>query len=224
MDEHSAELDKGELDKRQLRASDADRERIARALQAAFSDGRLTMAELEQRLDTVYGARTFAELEPVTADLPGTARSPESNDRPVSRDASSELIGGTPGSALSIAIMSGTERKGAWVVPAQHNSYAFWGGIDIDLRQARFAARYTTITAVAIMGGIDIVVPDDIHVEVTGFGFMGAFESRGNAPEDPEPQGPVVRINGLAFWGAVEVKRKPRKPGKKQKLPPGTDD
>ncbi|WAL69877.1 DUF1707 domain-containing protein [Amycolatopsis cynarae] len=195
-----------------MRASNADRERVAQLLHTALAEGRITVQELEERLDTVYAAKTLAELEPPVADLPdvraGTAV------QPAPSHAVDQRIGGTPGSQTSIAIMSGASRKGNWVVPAQHNSFAFWGGVEIDLRSARFAQRNSTITAVAIMGGIDIVVPDDIVVEVTGIGFMGAFESRDDpaaAATAPPPGAPVVKINGLAFWGGVSVTRKPRR-------------
>lgn len=196
-----------------MRVSDAERERVAQVLHNAVGEGRITMVELEERLTSVYGAKTVAELEPVLADLPGasvaaaltpTAPSPITGVDP--------RIGGVPGSATSVAIMSGTTRKGNWVVPPQHNSVAFWGGVEIDLRQARFAQQYTTITAVAIMGGIDVIVPDDVAVEVTGVGVMGAFESKDKkgASGAPPPGAPVVKVNGLAFWGGVEVKRVPR--------------
>ncbi|TVT45278.1 DUF1707 domain-containing protein [Amycolatopsis rhizosphaerae] len=195
-----------------MRASNADRERVAQILHNALAEGRITVQELEERLDSVYAAKTLAELEPPIADLPevsaGTAV------QPAPSRAVDDRIGGTPGSQTSIAIMSGASRKGNWVVPAQHNSFAFWGGVEIDLRSARFAQRSSTITAVAIMGGIDIVVPDDIVVEVTGIGFMGAFESRDDpaaAATPPPPGAPVVRINGFAFWGGVSVTRKPRR-------------
>jgi|SRR6187399_2412536 len=194
-----------------MRASNADRERVARILHTALSDGRITVDELEERLDAVYQAKTLAELEPPIADLPGVSASalePAGSRMPVP----DRRIGGTPGSSASVAVMSGASRKGSWVVPPQHNSFAFWGGVEIDLRDARFAGQHSTITAVAIMGGIEIVVPDDILVEVTGVGFMGAFESqdRQGATRTPLPGAPVVRVNGFAFWGGVTVIRKPR--------------
>lgn len=193
-----------------LRASDADRERVARVLHHAMGEGRITLAELDERLGVVYAAKTIDDLAPVTADLPDPATA-DITPAGQSEVSAHPLIGGHPGSHSSIAVMSGVDRKGSWVVPRQHNSFAFWGGIELDLRTARFAEQYTTITAVAIMGGIDIVVPDDIRVEVEGFGLMGAFDSKGTAPEHPSPNGPVLRINGFAFWGGVTVKRKPRK-------------
>lgn len=41
-----------------MRASDAERERIAELLREAVAEGRLDMDEFEQRLDTAYKART----------------------------------------------------------------------------------------------------------------------------------------------------------------------
>ncbi|SFQ22487.1 Cell wall-active antibiotics response 4TMS YvqF [Amycolatopsis arida] len=213
-------------DRKQLRASDADREHVARILHQAMGEGRITLAELEERLDAVYSAKTLGELEPVTADLPdagvpGLAVQPTPSRQPAAPDS---RVGGTPGSTTSIAVMSGADRKGVWVVPPQHTSFAFWGGVEIDLRHARFAERTSTITAVAIMGGVDIVVPDDIIVEVNGVGFMGAFESRdkarGKQLRQPGPDAPVVKVNGLAFWGAVTVIRKPAP--ERRGLPPAT--
>jgi hypothetical protein len=53
-----------------LLASDADRERVAERLRTAAGEGRLTSAELEERLEGAFSARTDAELEPLVADLP----------------------------------------------------------------------------------------------------------------------------------------------------------
>ncbi|NIJ14068.1 hypothetical protein FHU38_004412 [Saccharomonospora amisosensis] len=200
-------------DPKQLRASDADRERVAQLLHNAMSEGRITMAELEERLGTVYAAKTLGELEPVLVDLPGASVShTQVSPAAAGENLPDRRIGGTPGSTFSIGVLSGATRKGNWVLPTQHNSFAFWGGVEIDLRNARFAEKHCTITAVAIMGGIDIVVPDDIVVDVTGIGFMGAFETKDKqGAADSAPEGaPVVKINGLALMGGVEVKRVPR--------------
>ena len=61
---------------RNMRASDADRERVANVLREAAGDGRLTMDELDERLDAVYAAKTYAELEPITHDLPDAGAAP----------------------------------------------------------------------------------------------------------------------------------------------------
>jgi hypothetical protein len=53
-----------------MRASDAERERVAEVLREAVAEGRLQMEEFEQRLDATYKARTHGELEPLVRDLP----------------------------------------------------------------------------------------------------------------------------------------------------------
>ena len=58
-----------------LRASDSDREQVAERLRDAMAEGRLSGDELEQRLEALYGARTYGELDALLADLPVT-RSP----------------------------------------------------------------------------------------------------------------------------------------------------
>ena len=65
----------------ELRASDADRERVAERLRDAAGDGRLTPTELEERLEGAFSARTEAELEPLVADLPVPRRAPRPRDR-----------------------------------------------------------------------------------------------------------------------------------------------
>lgn len=51
-------------------AGDADRERVVEVLKDAFTDGRLTQDEYEQRIDGAYRARTYRELELLTGDVP----------------------------------------------------------------------------------------------------------------------------------------------------------
>jgi hypothetical protein len=191
---------------RNLRASDADRELVANVLREAAGDGRLTMDELDERLDAVYAAKTYAELEPITHDLPdaGTAQAPAPS--PAARRDPARF-GGTPTSSGAVAILGGFSRKGDWVVPKEFTAFMFMGGGEIDLRDARFSEREVTIHIVAIMGGCEVIVPDDATVYVTGIGILGAFEHTESGGGSPD--GPVITINGVAFMGGVDVKRKP---------------
>jgi hypothetical protein len=54
----------------EIRASDADRDRVAAALREHSVEGRITMDELNERLEATYTARTLGELQAVTSDLP----------------------------------------------------------------------------------------------------------------------------------------------------------
>lgn len=55
---------------REFRASHAEREAVVERLQDAAAEGRITMAELEERVEAAYSARTHGDLETLTADLP----------------------------------------------------------------------------------------------------------------------------------------------------------
>ncbi|MGW2419264.1 DUF1707 SHOCT-like domain-containing protein [Streptomyces sp. NPDC001709] len=196
-----------------LRASDSDRERVAEVLRDALAEGRLDMEEFEERLEAAYKARTYAELAPLTRDLPtaGTAAppAPVSFTKEPARSGSwaSRIVGGEGSSTGGIAILSGFERKGRWTVPKRFNCFAFMGGGEIDLREANFADHEVEINCVAIMGGVQVTVPPGVEVVVRGIGIMGGFEHpRDDGP--PEPGAPRVVIGGLAFWGGVGVERK----------------
>jgi hypothetical protein len=189
-----------------LRASDADRERVAEVLREAAGDGRLTMDELDERLDAVYAAKTYAELEPITHDLPGAGAAGTPAVVPAAT-ADPARFGGEPTSSMAVAILGGFSRKGDWVVPKEFTAVCFMGGGEIDLRDARFSEREVTIHVVAIMGGCEVIVPEDATVRVTGIGIMGAFD-HSNAGSGT-PGGPVITVNGVAIMGGVDVSRKP---------------
>ncbi|WP_231642589.1 DUF1707 domain-containing protein [Nocardia sp. NRRL S-836] len=191
-------------DQSHMRASDADRERIAQVLHKATAEGRLDIHELDERLAAVYAAKTYGELVPITADLVLSGL-PQSPAVPQHRSAVDARVGGEPGSAVSVAFWSGVNRRGQWVVPRLHNAVAVMGGIELDLTHALFAEQEVTISVFAFWGGVEIRVPDDINVKVDGFGFMGAFEDRAPARRYI-PGAPTVRITGLALMGGVEVK------------------
>jgi class 3 adenylate cyclase len=53
-----------------LRASDADRERVAKLLRDHYGAGRLSDEDLSERVEAAYGAKTTSELEALTTDLP----------------------------------------------------------------------------------------------------------------------------------------------------------
>jgi len=57
-----------------MRVSDRDRDRVAEQLREGFAEGRLTQAELEQRLDQLNVAQTHGDLTPITGDLPVVPR------------------------------------------------------------------------------------------------------------------------------------------------------
>jgi len=69
-------------DRGRLRAGDADREQVIDTLKAAFTQGRLTGDELGARTGQALTARTFADLDALTADIP-SAPGPDGPPAPV---------------------------------------------------------------------------------------------------------------------------------------------
>jgi hypothetical protein len=53
-----------------MRAADADRDRVVGLLNTAYAEGRLSKGEYDARLESALSARTYADLDPVVADLP----------------------------------------------------------------------------------------------------------------------------------------------------------
>ncbi|GAA2762771.1 DUF1707 domain-containing protein [Streptomyces paradoxus] len=194
-----------------LRASDADRERVAEILRDALAEGRLDMEEFEERLDATYKARTYGELAPITRDLPAAGAPVPAvsltKDPAAGPDWSGRIVGGEGSSTWAVAVMSGFQRKGRWTMPRRFTCLAFWGGGEIDLREANFADREVEVNAIAIMGGVDVIVPPGVEVVVRGIGVMGGFDHREEGVPG-EPGAPRVVVTGFAFWGGVGVQRK----------------
>ena len=195
-----------------MRASDADREKVAATLRDAYADGRLSLAEHEERLSEVYRATTYAELVPILADLPvppGTITVPQEPGSAVSPAAGSGLVvrGDTTSGANSnmLAVFGGFERKGAWTLPADMKATCVFGGGALDMTTAVFTSRTTTITAVCVFGGLEIKVPEGIEVQAEG---LTAIFGGHSLPKTNAPAGsPVLIIKGAAVFGGIDVKR-----------------
>ena len=149
-----------------LRASDADRDRAASVLNEALAEGRLTAEEHSERLDSIYAAKTHADLVPLLDDLPapsGAAAVP------------------APGTGVErsyhggpiIAIFGGAVRKGRWRVPPVTTVVTVFGGADLDLRDAILPGPEITIRAVSVFGGMSITVPPEMRVVDSGVAVFG---------------------------------------------------
>jgi Domain of unknown function (DUF1707) len=189
------------------RASHADRNAIAERLRDAFADGRLDEDEFDVRIQAALSARTRAELEPLLADL-----LPEGTVAPVQAPGPVMPVspGGAQKHALVVAIMGGAERKGRWRVPAESTAVAIMGGVELDLRAATLTSPVTTIRAAAIMGGVDIIVPPGVRVEMSGIPLMGGGDDRVDDANLP-PTAPLVKVYWLALMGGVSVRTKEAK-------------
>jgi hypothetical protein len=186
-----------------LRASDADRDRIADILREALAEGRLDSAEHSERLDQVYAAKTLGELQPLVRDLPmGRTAAPAA--APAARGHYDDGSGENPN---LVGILGGAERKGRWRVGHKITAVAILGGVEIDLSEATFTSPELVIHCTAVMGGVSIKLPENVTLRGGGvIGIMGGSDIK--AYESAEPGAPVVRVDGVAFWGGVEAKAK----------------
>ena len=185
-----------------LRASDADRDRAAAALNEALAEGRLTAEEHSERLDSIYTAKTHADLVPILEDLP-TAQSASTALEPAraKRGRASRII----------AVFGGATRKGAWRVPPSSTVVTVFGGADIDLRDAILPGQEITIRAVSVFGGLSIIAPPEMRVIDSGVAICGGRDVAGDTAESGQPDAPVLRLSGACVFGGVFVTHKERK-------------
>jgi hypothetical protein len=203
-------------DRSQLRASDADRDRVADELREALAEGRVTPEEHAERIDAVYAAKTYADLEPIVADLPV----PESG-RPLPATAvrtapagiADDLPAPTEMPGNIVAVFGGATRGGRWLVPVSTTVTAAFGGVEIDLRQAVLAHREVTISVTAIFGGVELKVPPGVRVVNSMTGVFGGASVPRDDTDDVDA--PVVRLTGFALFGGVEAQRRPGAVGRR---------
>ena len=215
---------------RDLRASDADRERVVALLGEAVSDGRLTSDEHAERLEAASSARTLGELAVLTTDL-------------VTPDAQPvRLDGGRP----VTAVFGGHRREGRWVVPERLAVAAVFGEALLDFREALLQSPRVIVYATVICGRLKILVPEGITVEVSGTSV--ASSQRGPVARRPpevgarpagerppaggrtragrrrrraaaaragrgapgQPERPVIEVRGVILAGRVQAVAPPR--------------
>ncbi|MDN3350986.1 DUF1707 domain-containing protein [Actinomadura sp. DC4] len=186
-----------------MRASDADRDRVADQLREALAEGRLTADEHAERLDAAYQAKTYAELAPIVHDLPATGGTPAPATAPPVRD---DLPPPESGAPNIVAVFSGAERRGRWLIEPETNVVAVCGGVELDLRQAVLSRREVTINIVAVMGGVNMILPPGVRVTNSISAIFGGTSLPSDDTLDPEA--PVIRLTGFALFGGVSVERR----------------
>jgi hypothetical protein len=196
-----------------LRASDADRDQVATLLSTAYAEGRLTREEHDERIGELMVAKTFDDLIPLTRDLvivssPAPLAPPQSASR-FTIDATGQDL--QPDKM--IAIFGGVTRTGRWRVRKKIQALALFGGMDLDLRDAVFEAPVVEIAGFWCFGGLDMKVPEGLHVRDQTAGIFGGTDVRDIG--DPVPGAPTLVIKGVALFGGVSVRG--RKPTKKPK-------
>ncbi|MDG4859501.1 DUF1707 domain-containing protein [Streptomyces sp. T-3] len=188
-----------------LRASDADRDRIAEILHEALAEGRLTAEEHSDRIDAVLNAKTLAELDPLIEDLPAARAGQPSAAAHSYASTPPGQVPDLPDEKL-VAVFSSSTRKGRWKVGRRTHAYAVFGNIEIDLTEALFEYQHIVIKAVSVFGNIEVRVPENISLRGSGSGVFGNFEVVTLQSDDE--QAPVVHLDGFSVLGNIEARPK----------------
>ena len=179
-----------------------EKEKVVKHLIDHYAADNLTVEEFESRLDSAYAARTQADLERLLSGLPELASQPDEPAVPAVQRVPAESVRPT---GFQIAIMGGWEKKGEWTPARKMYSFALMGGAGLDFREAKMPPGVTEVNILAIMGGVEVLVPPGLAVETHGFGFMGGFEGVDQVGVDTDPDAPRLVIRGMAIMGGVDV-------------------
>jgi hypothetical protein len=178
----------------ELRASHEDRDRAVEILRVAAGDGRLTAAELDERLGAALTARTSGELAALTADLPE--------------------VGGIAARAKDVVRLDyqggNATRRGRWVVPQRMEIRAVGGTVKLDFTDAVITGPTLQIQAEVRGGWLILVTKPGIEVDADAVAVHG-----GKVKVRPEhgwdaPVSLRIEVSGRAHGGHV-VARPPRR-------------
>jgi hypothetical protein len=160
-------------------------------------EGRLTLDEFSERVGAVFAARYVSDLEAVTRDLPAVP----AVDVPASRRRASRWV---------VAVMGQSERTSRWRAGERIRVVTIMGNCRLDLRRAEIDTPEVVIRAFVVMGGIDIIVPEGVEVELTGIHIMG--DKNLSVADVPRlPGTPLVKVKAIALMGGVKVRSRDAK-------------
>ncbi|HZS40296.1 MAG TPA: LiaF domain-containing protein [Polyangia bacterium] len=185
------------------------RERAIAQLSEAFARDDLELEEFERRLTIAHRSESAAELDGLVADLAAPEKS--SALVPVATAAPERVRD----RQTLMAILGGATRRGHWTPPRKLRVVAVLGGSDLDFREATLAPGVTEVSISAWLGGVNIIVPPTLAVEMDGSAIMGGFEHTERVPQSPDPDRPILRVTGFACMGGVHIET--RLPGQSER-------
>jgi hypothetical protein len=185
-----------------VRASHADRDRTVDTLRIAGGDGRLTLDELDERVEAALTARTTGELAELTADLPPAAETSGSAAAQVKDVIRIEQEGGS------------FRRDGRWTVPRRIELRSSWGDVTLDFTEAVITQDTLHVDMDMRGGTLRLITTAEIVVNPDSLSVTyGKF--KGPRAADPEvPTALHVELVGHITYGRIAVQT-PRRPIRK---------
>lgn len=201
------------------RVSDVEREEVADVLRESAAEGRLSYTELEDRLETLYSAKTYGELVEITADLPNGPTVPS----PVAGQASNATGAVTPAAEPGMTVhapaikvfLSDAKRVGNWLAPQRQEVNAVLGDVTLDYTEAHIPHDEVFIEVKAILSDVKIRVPQNAIVHLDSNPVLGSVSEQGESGLGPAATAPttppkIFHIRGTAILGDIKIKRGPR--------------
>jgi hypothetical protein len=179
--------------KPELRASDDDRERVVEVLRVAAGDGRLTAAELDERLEMALAARTSGDLTALTADLPAVGAAASAKD----------FV------RLDFQGASG-RRGGRWLIPRRMEIRAAGGSVKLDFTDAIISFPTLDIQAEVRGGRLLLVTRPGIEVDVDEMVARGGRVRVRPERDANEPVRLMIKLSGEAHGGNVVIRPRRR--------------
>ncbi len=177
---------------RDVRMSDAERERLVAQLQSAVSEGRLTLDEFQERVDGVLRSRTYGDVERYLADLP-VARSAPREVAEI-RSAASQL-----------------RRSGRWQVPRRLVVKNRAGSVKLDFTEAMIGFPVVEVVLDGLAGSTTIVLPDGASVDADDVEMVAGGMKIRKLPHDPVVgRGPHFVVTGTQKAGGLTIRRQYR--------------
>jgi hypothetical protein len=182
----------------ELRASHQDRDQVVEMLRVAAGDGRLSAAELDQRVEAALTARTYRELEQLTADLPAVAGHPGATAAQVKDLVRIDCKG------------ANARRDGDWVVPRRMEIRAVGGTVKLDFTQAVITQPTLRIDAEVRGGNLILVTRPGIEIDADDVAVRGGHVKVRPAHGPKPPVLLRIEVSGEAKGGNI-VARPPRR-------------
>ena len=174
-----------------VRASDADRDRVVDTLRVAVGDGRLTADEFGERMEAALSARTLGELAVLTADLvTGTAHAAARAEEVVRIDQKGGSV----------------QRTGQWLVPRRLELRSSWSDVTLDFTEAVIVEDLLVVEVDMRGGALVMVTRPGVVVDA---GSLRVRYTDVDVRSGGEPGVPVVlrvRLTGRMKYGSIEVR------------------
>jgi hypothetical protein len=109
----------------------------------------------------------------------------------------------------ALAVLNSTALRVSWEPPELQQVVSVLGNVVVDYRDADIPLGVTGIDCSVYLGNVEILVPEDVDVELSGTIFLGNVEtrgSRGRRHHDDSEERPLLSIDCSGLMGNVVVK------------------